>query len=91
MKYNATSIPYSATGVFSSLVNDYISGNGTARDYIHYAPNLEGIKAIQQRKFSASQRQTLVSVLENQYHALGAVTHEKIWQLLKRCMQILGY
>lgn len=44
MKYNATSIPYSATGVFSSLVNDYISGNGTARDYIHYAPNLEGIK-----------------------------------------------
>ncbi len=78
MKYNATSIPYSATGVFSSLVNDYISGNGTARDYVHYAPDLEGIKkAIQERKFSASQRQVLVSVLENQYQVLGAGMHEK--------------
>jgi bacillithiol biosynthesis cysteine-adding enzyme BshC len=78
MKYNATSIPYSATGVFSSLVNDYISGNGTARDYVPYTPNLEGIKkAIQQRKFSAIQRQTLVSVLENQYHLLGTIKDEK--------------
>jgi bacillithiol biosynthesis cysteine-adding enzyme BshC len=78
MKYNATSIPYSATGVFSSLVNDYISGNGTARDYVPYTPNLEGIKkAIQQRKFSAIQRQTLVSVLENQYQVLGTIKEEK--------------
>ena len=78
MKYTATSIPYSATGVFSSLVNDYISGNGTARDYVPYTPNLEGIKkAIQQRKFSAIQRQTLVSVLENQYQVLGTLTDEK--------------
>ena len=78
MKYNATSILYSATGVFSSLVNDYISGNGTARDYVPYTPNLEGIKkAIQQRKFSAIQRQTLVSVLENQYQVLGTIKEEK--------------
>jgi bacillithiol biosynthesis cysteine-adding enzyme BshC len=78
MKYTATSIPYSATGVFSSLVNDYISGNGTARDYVPYTPNLEGIKkAIQQRKFSAIQRQTLVSVLENQYHVLETIKDEK--------------
>jgi bacillithiol biosynthesis cysteine-adding enzyme BshC len=59
-------------------VNDYISGNGTARDYVPYTPNLEGIKkAIQQRKFSAIQRQTLVSVLENQYHLLGTIKDEK--------------
>ena len=78
MKYTATSIPYSATGVFSSLVNDYISGNGNARDYVPYTPNLEGIKkAIQQRKFSAIQRQTLVSVLENQYQILGTIKEEK--------------
>ena len=78
MKYNATSIPYSATGVFSALVNDYVSGNGTARDYVPNAPNLEGIKkAIQQRKFSATQRQVLVAVLENQYQVLGEVAHEK--------------
>ncbi len=78
MKYTATSIPYSATGVFSTLVNDYISGNGTARDYVPYTPNLEGIKkAIQERKFSAIQRQTLVSVLENQYQILGAIKEEK--------------
>ena len=78
MKYTATSIPYSATGVFSTLVNDYISGNGTARDYVPYTPNLEGIKkAIQERKFSAIQRQTLVSVLENQYQILGTIKEEK--------------
>jgi len=78
MKYTATSIPYSATGVFSTLVNDYISGNGTARDYVPYTPNLEGIKkAIQERKFSAIQRQTLVSVLENQYQVLGTIKEEK--------------
>jgi bacillithiol biosynthesis cysteine-adding enzyme BshC len=78
MKYTATSIPYSATGVFSSLVNDYISGNGTARDYVPYTPNLEGIKkVIQERKFSAIQRQALVSVLENQYHLLGTIKEEK--------------
>jgi bacillithiol biosynthesis cysteine-adding enzyme BshC len=59
-------------------VNDYISGNGTARDYVPYTPNLEGIKkAIQQRKFSAIQRQTLVSVLENQYQVLGTIKEEK--------------
>ncbi|NBR57304.1 MAG: bacillithiol biosynthesis cysteine-adding enzyme BshC, partial [Chitinophagia bacterium] len=78
MKNNATSIPYSATGVFSALVNDYISGNGTARDYVPYAPDMEGIKkAIQQRKFSATQRQVLVAVLENQYQVLGAGINEK--------------
>ena len=78
MKYTATSIPYSATGVFSTLVNDYISGNGTARDYVPYTPNLEGIKkAIQGRNFSAIQRQTLVSVLENQYQILGTIKEEK--------------
>ena len=78
MKYNATSIPYSATGVFSALVNDYISDQGTARNYVPYAPNLEGIKkAIQQRNFSASQREVLVSVLENQYQVLGSVVQDK--------------
>ena len=78
MKNNATSIPYSATGVFSALVNDYISGIGTARDYVPYAPDMEGIKkAIQERKFSATQRQVLVSVLENQFHLLGTIKDEK--------------
>lgn len=78
MKVNATSIPYSATGAFSTLVNDYISGKGTARNYVRYAPNLEGIKkAIQQRKFTATQRQVLVSVLENQYQALAVIKDEK--------------
>jgi len=78
MKNNATSIPYSATCVFSALVNDYISDQGTARNYVPYAPNMDGIKkAIQQRKFSASQREVLVSVLENQYQVLGSVVQDK--------------
>jgi bacillithiol biosynthesis cysteine-adding enzyme BshC len=78
MKVNVTSISYSDTGAFSALVNDYISGKGTARHYVPYAPNIEGIKeAIQQRNFSASQRQVLVSVLENQYQALTVIKDEK--------------
>lgn len=78
MKYSATSIPYSNTGVFSALVNDYITGEGTARDFVPFTPNLEGIKkAIQQRKFSIQQRQVLVSVLENQYQILAKCKDEK--------------
>ena len=78
MKYSATSIPYSNTGVFSALVNDYISGKGIARDFVPFTPNLEGIKkAIQQRKFSAQHRQLLVSVLENQYQVLAECKNEK--------------
>ena len=91
MKYNATSIPYSATGVFSALVNDYISGNGTARDYVPYAPDMEGIKkAIQHRKFSATQRQVLVSVLENQYQVLGAGIYEKNKAAIEKVQANIG-
>lgn len=78
MKYTATSIPYSTTGVFSTLVNDYITGKGTAREFVPFAPNLEGIKkAMLQRNFSPKHRQVLVSVLENQYQALALGKYAK--------------
>lgn len=81
MKAKATSVPYSVTGVFSSLVNDYIEGTGTAREYVLHAPNIEGIKnAITERQFPKKHREVLVQVLRQQYEKL-AVIKNKINQI----------
>ncbi len=87
MKYNATSIPYRATGLFSALVNDYIESKGTAQQYVAYTPNMEGVKkAIAQRNFSAVHRKTLVQVLQNQYEKFG-VNKEASSQLANDAVQ----
>ena len=44
MKFNATQIPYQATGLFSQLVRDYVEGKKTALDFVEYAPNFEGVQ-----------------------------------------------
>jgi len=68
MKFNATQIPYQATGLFSQLVRDYVEGKGTALDFVAYAPNLEGVqKATQVRKDFGINRPLLVEVLKAQY------------------------
>ena len=43
MKFNATQIPYHATGLFSPLVRDYVEGKGTAMGFVAYAPCYEGV------------------------------------------------
>jgi bacillithiol biosynthesis cysteine-adding enzyme BshC len=68
MKFNATQIPYHATGLFSQLVRDYVEGKGTAMDFVAYAPNMEGVKkATQARKDFQVNRPLLVEVLSAQY------------------------
>ncbi len=68
MKFNATQIPYHATGLFSQLVRDYVDAKGTAQDFVAYAPNFEGVqKAIAARKGFKVNRALLVEVLKAQY------------------------
>ena len=68
MKFNATQIPYQATGLFSQLVRDYVEGKKTALDFVEYAPNFKGVqKAIAARKGFVVNRPLLVEVLKAQY------------------------
>ena len=74
MKFNATQIPYHATGLFSQLVRDYVDAKGTAMDYVAYAPNFDGVKkAIEARKKFKTNRPLLVDVLKAQYEHLPTI------------------
>jgi len=44
MKLNATSMDYQFTGLFSSLVKDYIQDKGSARSYVAYEPTYDGVR-----------------------------------------------
>ena len=71
MKFSATQIPYSETGLFSSLVQDYIAGKPATFHYVNYPVSYEGVRAaIQERKNFPIQREVLVEVLKNQYQIL---------------------
>jgi bacillithiol biosynthesis cysteine-adding enzyme BshC len=77
MKFNATTIDYQFTGLFSNLVKDYIQDKGTARSFVAFDPSYEGVKkAIEQRKKYPTNRKLLVEVLEKQYSSLK--THAKV-------------
>lgn len=72
MKFKATPISYRATGLFSSLVNDYLEAQGTAQSYVEYNATLDGYKkAIEQRASFPTNRKVLVEVLQNQYTQLA--------------------
>ena len=71
MKFNATQIPYRATGLFSNLVNDYMESKGTAQSFVEYNATIDGYKkAIEQRASFSTNRKVLVEVLQNQYTQL---------------------
>ena len=71
MKFKATPISYRATGLFSSLVNDYLEAKGTAQSFVEYKASLDGYKkAIEQRASFPTNRKVLVEVLQNQYTQL---------------------
>jgi hypothetical protein len=75
MKYTTTKIPYQATGMFSQLVRDYVEAKGTARDYVQYAPTMDGIQqAILGRHLFKVNRPLLVEVLKQQYALLPPST-----------------
>lgn len=74
MKFNATQIPYQATGLFSQLVRDYVDAKGTAHEFVAYAPSFEGVqKAIAARKGFKINRSLLVEVLNAQYAPLDSI------------------
>ena len=71
MKFNATFMDYQFTGLFSSLVKDYIQDKGSARSFVAYAPTYDGVsKAIAERKKYPTNRKVLVDVLQKQYQQL---------------------
>jgi hypothetical protein len=71
MKFNATQIPYHATGLFSQLVRDYVEAKQSSLHFVEYAPGIEGVqKAIEARKGFKVNRPLLVEVLKAQYTQL---------------------
>ena len=94
MKFKATTIPYRATGLFSTLVNDYIEAKGTAQDFVAYTPNITGIKkAIEQRKKFPTNRKVLVDVLNQQYDQLAIQSKgisKQVLDVVRSNIQLLG-
>jgi len=81
MKFNATQIPYRATGLFSNLVNDDMEAKGTAQSFVEYNATIEGYKkAIEQRASFPTNRKVLVEVLQNQYAQLEKDINDSISQ-----------
>ncbi len=73
MKCNATKIPYQDTGLFSSLISDYVNGKEAAMKFVAYTPNYEGVKkAIEARTHFSVNRSLLVEVLRAQYTSLSS-------------------
>jgi bacillithiol synthase len=73
------------TGSFSKIFLEYIAGSPNVAQSFAFAPTTDGFgKALSQRKFSAEHRNTLVSVLSEQYSGLTLSTQvEENIKLLK--------
>jgi bacillithiol biosynthesis cysteine-adding enzyme BshC len=72
MDCTATSIPYSETGYFSSLLIDYINGSEKLQPFYKHSPDIKGIQqAITQRNFSNKSRQALVNIVQQQYNDIA--------------------
>jgi bacillithiol biosynthesis cysteine-adding enzyme BshC len=71
MSQSSMHIPFSSTHVFSTLINDYLEGKGSALNFVQYAPTIEGYKAaIEGRKKHPINRTLLFDVLTKQYSNL---------------------
>lgn len=93
MKFNATQIPYQATGLFSPLIRDYINGEGTALDFVNYAPSIDGIeKATSARNNFKANRSLLVEVLKAQYATIPSTksVNENVDSLLKENTYVIA-
>ena len=66
--FAATRIPYSQANAFSRIVTDYLSGAEALKAFYGEPPTMEGFeKALQKKKLQPVDRDTLVSVLREQY------------------------
>ncbi len=71
MDYTATSLSYEQTGFFSKTVKDYVNGEAALQPFYNYPVSLEGIQAsIAERKKFATDRELLVSALQQQYESV---------------------
>lgn len=69
MAFTKSSIDFSETGLFSSLISDYLSGKEELRNFYQYKPELATFKeAIVNRKRFPFYRSELVNVLKQQNH-----------------------
>lgn len=72
-------IPYAETGFFSKLVLDYLEGKVELASFYTYRPELSAFKAaIAERKKHPVDRQTLVTVLKEQYKGLKGASLQNI-------------
>ena len=63
----ASEIPYQETNKFSKLVVDYINENAILKPFINHFPTLDNFeKQLKEKSSREINRETLVSVLENQ-------------------------
>ncbi len=73
MNCKSTRIPYRQTGVFSSLVLDYIDQANAIEPFFSHPPSLKGIQnAIEDRKKFNTKRSVLVEELKKQYHGISS-------------------
>ncbi|MGB0895706.1 MAG: bacillithiol biosynthesis cysteine-adding enzyme BshC [Flavobacteriaceae bacterium] len=67
----AESIPFRETNYFSSLLCDYLDEHSSLTPFYNTFPNIDNFKdQINTKQFSNSNREVLVSVLEQQYKAI---------------------
>jgi bacillithiol biosynthesis cysteine-adding enzyme BshC len=72
MDQPANYLPYHATGYFTKIVTDYLSGSPSLRSFYRHTPDIAGIKnAIRDRKDFDTPRQLLSEVLQKQYEGIA--------------------
>ena len=75
--FAAQQIAYHQTNAFSKIVLDYLNEEKSLQPFYSFSPSLEGFKqAIEKRKTFATDRNTLVKVLKEQYSSVQS--HEKV-------------
>lgn len=68
METHCTYIPYSNTGAFTTLVEDYLQEKESLKSFYQYSPDASGLaKAIEDRSKYSVNRGVLVNVLRQQY------------------------
>ncbi len=77
MDIDCTYIPYTDTGNFSSLIEDYLNNATSLHEFFQFQPNEDGIaQAIEKRKLHPVNRQLLKNVVTLQYQHIGK--HDKV-------------
>jgi bacillithiol synthase len=83
----STTLSYSDTGYFSTLIVDYLNNSPSVQSFIQHPVSTEGIRAaINSRKAFRTNRPLLVQELKQQYAAV-TITSTKVQQNIDRLLQ----